>query len=164
MSNVVNIQNVQPQEIEVSNTQPQEISISQKQPQKLEITNHQQQVGFSNKGPQRIGVTNTLVVRIGDGVASVNGKIGDVMLDHRDVGAVPIELSILPQATDEQLNTVEKRQEGKVYIEINHTPSMVSIEQIKQLGTKTITVDTVNDNAVESLSAGDYIYLRKEKK
>lgn len=164
MSNVVTIQNKQPQEIGVNNTQPQEISISQKQPQRLQITNTQQQVEFSNKQPQRIGVVNSKVIRIGDGVASVNGKIGDVVLDHNDVGAVPTRLNILPQVTNEQLNTAQKRQEGKVYIEINHTPSMVSIEQIKQLGTKTITVDSLNDSSVATLSDGDYIYVRKEKK
>ena len=157
--------------ITVNNTQTQQVGISQKEPQKIQVTSDKQSViGVSNTAPEQLGVSprppqkivvgNTQQIRIG--VTSVNDKTGKVVINYADVGAVPIKLSILPQVTNDQLNTRSKRQEGKVYIEINNKPSTISLEQIKQLATKTLTVDSLDDSAISTLSDGDYIYLRKE--
>ena len=72
---------------------------------------------------------------------------------------VPKALSILPQATSEQL---KDRGTGRIYIDINGTPSFATLEQIKELNTRTICVDELSDNRINTLSDEDFILLRKD--
>ena len=75
---------------------------------------------------------------------------------------VPLELSILPQVTSEQIDASVEREKGKIYIDINDTPSYLTLQQIKELNTKTICVDDLADKKVGQLEAGDFVLLRGE--
>lgn len=77
-------------------------------------------------------------------------------------GKVPQVLSIFPQVVDDQINTSIEREKGKIYIDINNTPSYITLQQIKELNTKTICVNELLDGRVTALGAGDFVLLRKE--
>ena len=70
---------------------------------------------------------------------------------------VPKSLSILPQATSEQLRD---RKTSRIYIDIDGEASYATLEQIKDLNTKTILVDALSDNKIGELSNEDIILLR----
>lgn len=70
---------------------------------------------------------------------------------------VPKALSIFPQATSEQLR---ERKTSRIYIDINGKASYATLEQIKDLNTKTILVDALSDNKIFELSNEDIILLR----
>lgn len=70
---------------------------------------------------------------------------------------VPKLLSILPQATSEQLR---ERKTSRIYIDIDGKASYATLEQIKDLNTKTILVDALSDNKIGELSNEDIILLR----
>ena len=73
---------------------------------------------------------------------------------------VPKSLSILPQATDEQMS--KRRSEGKLYLDMGGMASYATLEQIKQLNTQTICVDELTDERINALSNDD-IFLLKER-
>lgn len=75
---------------------------------------------------------------------------------------VPKALSILPQITSEQLATVEAREKDKIYVLSGDTPSYATLEQLKELNTKTVFVDELSDTKIHKLSNEDIVMLRKE--
>ena len=77
-------------------------------------------------------------------------------------GKVPQVLSIFPQVAEEQIKTSIERKKGKIYIDINNKPSYITLQQIKELNTKTICADELADGSVTALGAGDFVLLRKE--
>ena len=82
----------------------------------------------------------------------------DIMLDTK----VPKELSILPQVNDEAVSSVQAREGVQVYVEVGDTPSYATLEQIKNLSTKTVFVDKLTDTKIERLSNEDIVMLKKE--
>lgn len=82
----------------------------------------------------------------------------EVVLDTK----VPKELSILPKISAEDIKNVEARENCKVYIEVGDTPSYATLEQLKDLNTKTLFVDELNDKEIHKLSNEDIVMLRKE--
>lgn len=75
---------------------------------------------------------------------------------------VPKALSILPNVSDEQLQETEVRQEGKIYVDMAGQPSYATLEQIKQLNTKTIFVDNLDDEQIKNLSDFDMIMVTEK--
>ena len=75
---------------------------------------------------------------------------------------IPKELSILPKVNSDGISSVEAREKGKVYIQIGDTPSYATLEQIKNLNTKTVFVDELTDNSITKLSNEDIVMLKKE--
>lgn len=82
----------------------------------------------------------------------------DIRLDTK----VPKELSILPQVNDEAVSSVQAREGVQIYIEVGDTPSYATLEQIKNLSTKTVFVDKLTDTKIERLSNEDIVMLKKE--
>lgn len=82
----------------------------------------------------------------------------DIRLDTK----VPKELSILPQVNDEAVSSVQAREGVQVYVEVGDTPSYATLEQIKNLSTKTVFVDKLTDTKIERLSNEDIVMLKKE--
>lgn len=82
----------------------------------------------------------------------------EVRLDTK----IPKELSILPQINSDDISTVKAREDGKVYIQIGDTPSHATLEQIKNLNTKTVFVDELTDKQITQLSNEDIVMLKKE--
>lgn len=75
---------------------------------------------------------------------------------------IPKELSILPQANSDDISSVKAREDGKVYIQIGDTPAYATLEQIKNLNTKTVFVDELTDKTITQLSNDDIVMLKKE--
>ena len=77
-------------------------------------------------------------------------------------GKVPKQLDILQKVVALDIDTVEKRQQGSLYIDVNGTPKYITLEQVKDLNTKILNVDSLDDTRISSLSDGDYVFLKKE--
>lgn len=75
---------------------------------------------------------------------------------------VPKELSILPQVKEEDISTAATRENAKIYIQAGDTPSYATLEQLKELNTKTVFVDKLSDTKIHKLSNEDIVMLRKE--
>lgn len=75
---------------------------------------------------------------------------------------VPKALSILPQVDEEDISTVTKRENTKIYVQAGDTPSYATLEQLKELNTKTVFVDELSDTKIHKLSNEDIVMLRKE--
>lgn len=75
---------------------------------------------------------------------------------------VPKALSILPKVTEEDISNVESREKAKIYVQAGDTPSYATIEQLKELNTKTVFVDELSDTKIHKLSNEDIVMLRKE--
>lgn len=74
---------------------------------------------------------------------------------------VPKSLTMLPQIDNTILETSDLRKKGLIYIDANGTAQHATLEQIKQLNTKTVCVDTLTDEKIKTLSNGDIILLRE---
>lgn len=75
---------------------------------------------------------------------------------------VPKALSILPNITPEDVSSVEERVKAKIYVQVGDTPSYATLEQLKELNTKTVFVDELSDTKIHKLSNEDIVMLRKE--
>lgn len=75
---------------------------------------------------------------------------------------VPKALSILPKVTPEDVSSVEEREKAKIYVQAGDTPSYATLEQLKELNTKTVFVDELSDTKIHKLSNEDIVMLRKE--
>ena len=75
---------------------------------------------------------------------------------------IPKELSILPQINSDDISTTKAREEGKIYIQIGDTPAYATLEQLKELNTKTVFVDKLSDTKITQLSNEDIVMLKKE--
>lgn len=75
---------------------------------------------------------------------------------------IPQDLSILPQVNSDDLSSVQARKGGKVYIQIDGAPAYATLEQIKELNTKTVFVDELTDTKIHQLSNEDIVMLKKE--
>lgn len=79
-----------------------------------------------------------------------------------DTNKVPKTLSILPQTSSESLSILNNRRNGKMFLDINGNATYVTVEQLKQLNTKIVSVDDLSDNRISGLSENDYVLLNKE--
>ena len=75
---------------------------------------------------------------------------------------VPKSLSVLTPIVDNQFNNVSARQSSKIYVDVDSSPRYATIEQIKQLNTKTIYVDKLSDGRISALSDEDIILLKED--
>jgi hypothetical protein len=74
---------------------------------------------------------------------------------------VPMALSILPQAEDEQFATSKMREMSRMFVDVDGSPSFVTLEQVKKLNTKTILAGSLTDNRIKTLSNDDIILLEE---
>lgn len=84
----------------------------------------------------------------------------DIELDTK----VPKILSILPQIQTETLSSVKMRDGSRIYVEVSGEPSYISLEQVKNLTTKTVFVDDLDDVKIQKLSNEDIVMLKRSKK
>lgn len=84
----------------------------------------------------------------------------DIELDAK----VPKILSILPQIQTETLSSVKTRDGSRIYVEVSGEPSYISLEQVKNLSTKTVFVDDLDDVKIQKLSNEDIVMLKRSKK
>lgn len=135
-------------EITAGNTPIQEIEISVEGPsgQTIDINNQDipgKKIEIFSPGCQSLDISSICPFR----------RELQIEIDSK----VPKALSIFPQATSEQLR---ERKTSRIYIDINGKASYATLEQIKDLNTKTILVDALSDNKIGDLSDEDIILLR----
>ena len=84
----------------------------------------------------------------------------DVELDTK----VPKVLSILPQIQTETLSSAKAREGGRIYVEVSGESSYINLEQLKNMTTKTVFVDDLDDTKIQKLSNEDIVMLKRSKK
>ena len=131
------------QSIGVSNAIKQRVDVAPIPPQKIEISDANDSAG---------GIEITHLWHI------AKMREFEIALDTK----VPKSLSILPQVNSDELSTPTAREGSKVYLQVGETPSFATLEQIKQLNTKTVFVDELSDTQVHHLSNEDIVMLKKE--
>lgn len=114
-------------------------------------------ITVKNAMPNRITVNNDVSDRITIetespriGVTSINGMTGDVLLDATSIGAVPQRLSTFP--------TITGFRQGSVYVDSNKQGFRMSLQSIKDMNTKILNCDTIDNADFSTLNVGDYIY------
>lgn len=143
--------------INVENSVIQEIDISShKEEQKIVLANVENQKIILNNKTENIDIqieNANPVQKITIGVSGYTEKDFKLL--------VPRALSILPEAQFSQFSTADKRNTSRIYIDIDGKASYTTIEQLKQLNTKTILVDTLSDDKISDLSSGDFALLEE---
>ncbi len=108
---------------------------------------------------EEIPVVNSFPMqKITVGIPENTNSDYEIALDSK----VPKALSVLSPIVEGQFNTLNARQNSRVYIDINNQPRYATIEQIKSLNTKVLFVDGLNDNRIYSLSSEDIILLKED--
>lgn len=70
---------------------------------------------------------------------------------------VPLRLSIMPSVQD---TGTSFRQRASIYVDSNGSSRRMSLQQVKEMNTKILDVDNVDEADMSKLTAGDYIYSR----
>lgn len=144
-------------DIKVSSNQSVDVS-TQKATQEIQILNlPKQDIAISINESQNIDILNANPYQKVEVVPPWTTRSEAEGLKIAIDSKVPKALNILPQATSEQLR---ERKTSRIYIDINGEASFATLEQIKDLNTKTILVDALSDNKIGELSNEDIILLR----
>ena len=131
------------QSIQIVNLPEQDISISLQETQNVDIL---------NANPyQKIDVVTPWTTR-------AEYKELLIAIDSK----VPKALNLLPQAESKNFSIKEARDKSRIYVDIAGKASFATMEQIKELNTKTIFVDRLTDEKIQTLSNEDIILLREE--
>ena len=64
------------------------------------------------------------------------------------------------QITPSLLATNEQRAKSFLYVNHNDTPMALSVEQVKNLGTKILAIESFDDTAIQYLSNNDYLLFK----
>lgn len=142
------------------------INIENKTLQKIDISSEleEQKIVLDNIKEQKIVLANTESIDIQIANANPVQKISIGVSGYTEKDfelLVPRALSILPDAQFSQFGTSENRHKSRIYIEIDGKASHTTLEQLKQLNTKTILVDTLGDSKIKDLSSGDFALLKE---
>lgn len=78
-------------------------------------------------------------------------RIGVTEANH-----VPLRLSIFEEITETP--TIQLRQKANLYVDVDNESKRISLEQIKDMNTKILSVDSVEEADFNKLSVGDFIY------
>ena len=138
----ININSNSAQEIIIANTPYQQIDISVDEPQEVDILNEPDQL--------------IDVLPIWPSLTQIDELALEISTK------VPKALDILPRISSAELSTLAARETSRIYIQVGEVPSFATLEQIKELNTKTVFVDRLSDTKVHNLSNEDIIMLRKE--
>ena len=149
--------------IDVLVAKNQNIEVGSKGVQSIEIQNApEQQIDVRISASQEINIFNTTAEQFIDVTALMLSASDAKDIELAIQSKVPMALSILPQVERNGLGTIASREASKIYIQVGEVPSFATLEQIKELNTKTIFVDNLTDSQVYRLSNEDIIMLRKE--
>lgn len=148
--------------IDVKNSSNQNINITSKQKQVISVTNEtDQEIEITIPPTQEVDVVSNPDQHIE--VLPLWPSMSDVReLEIAINSKVPKVLNILPQVESGKLSTIEARTNSQIYIQVGDVPSFATLEQLKELNTKTIYVDKLTDSKIYNLSYDDIVMLRKE--
>lgn len=75
-----------------------------------------------------------------------------------DINAVPTRLNVLNSASTAKAD----RQTARLYVDSNGQNTQITLQQVKDLGTKIVSVESEEDvdGVLSDLDAGDYIYVK----
>lgn len=147
---MINIENSAVQSIGISSViNPQRIVVKNIDEQNITITEkyENRDIEIRQECPQKISISMTCPCKV-DVAIAIESK-------------VPKDLSFLSKAADSAFNTIIAREKSLIYVDIDGSASYTTLEQIKQLGTKVLLVDDLEDSKIEKLSYGDFVALKE---
>lgn len=115
------------------------------------------------------GKTNYQDIEISNTECSNNIKISMPCPCKKDIAValdqmVPKSLSLLPTVTTEELQELDVRESGRIYVDLDGTQKAITLEELKKMNTKTIIVDEISDDRVRQLADYDFILVKQKVK
>lgn len=104
-------------------------------------------------------VTDAILSLSTNVVNSINGMSGVVEIDYSDVGAVSANLSIYPTSTANL--TPSARDKANIYIDDSGVSGKISLQQIKNMSTKILSTNSLQDSEINNLDTNDYVFKKE---
>ena len=75
--------------------------------------------------------------------------------------AIPKSLSLFPHISEAEILDTDARSKGKIFVDLDGKESVVTLDDLKKMNTKTLLVDDISDKQVDLLSEYDFILVSK---
>lgn len=105
------------------------------------------------------GVKTRIVANVGSVEANLRTQIKNVTAGI--AGRLVPSSKYIPLRLGDLKKTDGFLQGGMTYVDDGKTAYRLSLASIKDMNTKIVTVDDINDVDFDKLSAGDYVYIKK---
>lgn len=157
-------------QLDVGSEETTNISVSQPEATKLNIDNYAlinmtditivQKMG---QDPEVVmsqkAVTDAILSLSSNVVNSINGMQGVVEIGYSDVGAISANLSIYPTSTANL--TPSARDKANIYIDDSGVSKKMSLQQIKNMSTKILSTNSLQDSEINNLDTNDYVFKKE---
>lgn len=157
-------------QLDVGSEETTNISVSQPEATRLSVDNYAL-INMTNitivqntgQDPEVVmsqkAVTDAILALSTNVVNSINGMSGVVEIDYSDVGAVSANLSIYPTSTaDLKIGT---REAANIYIDDSGVSKKMSLQQIKNMSTKILSTNSLQDSEINNLDTNDYVFKKE---
>lgn len=157
-------------QLDVGSEETTNISVSQPEATRLSVDNYAL-INMTNitivqntgQDPEVVmsqkAVTDAILALSTNVVNSINGMSGVVEIDYSDVGAVSANLSIYPTSTaDLKIGT---REAANIYIDDSGVSKKISLQQIKNMSTKILSTNSLQDSEINNLDTNDYVFKKE---
>lgn len=104
-------------------------------------------------------VTDAILSLSSNVVNSINGMQGVVEIGYSDVGAVSANLSIYPTSTADL--TIGTREAANIYIDDSGVSKKISLQQVKNMATKILSTNSLQDSKINNLDTDDYVFKKE---
>lgn len=157
-------------QLDVGSEETTNISVSQPEATRLSVDNYAL-INMTNitivqntgQDPEVVmsqkAVTDAILALSTNVVNSINGMSGVVEIDYSDVGAVSANLSIYPTSTADL--TIGTREAANIYIDDSGVSKKMSLQQIKNMSTKILSTNSLQDSEINNLDTDDYVFKKE---
>lgn len=157
-------------QLDVGSEETTNISVSQPEATRLSVDNYAL-INMTNitivqntgQDPEVVmsqkAVTDAILALSTNVVNSINGMSGVVEIDYSDVGAVSANLSIYPTSTADL--TIGTREAANIYIDDSGVSKKISLQQIKNMSTKILSTNSLQDSEINNLDTDDYVFKKE---
>lgn len=157
-------------QLDVGSEETTNISVSQPEATRLSVDNYAL-INMTNitivqntgQDPEVVmsqkAVTDAILALSTNVVNSINGMSGVVEIDYSDVGAVSANLSIYPTSTADL--TIGTREAANIYIDDSGVSKKMSLQQIKNMSTKILSTNSLQDSEINNLDTNDYVFKKE---
>lgn len=157
-------------QLDVGSEETTNISVSQPEATRLSVDNYAL-INMTNitivqntgQDPEVVmsqkAVTDAILSLSSNVVNSINGMQGVVEIGYSDVGAVSANLSIYPTSTADL--TIGTREAANIYIDDSGVSKKMSLQQIKNMSTKILSTNSLQDSEINNLDTDDYVFKKE---
>ena len=157
-------------QLDVGSEETTNISVSQPEATRLSVDNYAL-INMTNitivqntgQDPEVVmsqkAVTDAILSLSSNVVNSINGMHGVVEIGYSDVGAISANLSIYPTSTANL--TPSARDKANIYIDDSGVSKKISLQQIKNMSTKILSTNSLQDSEINNLDTNDYVFKKE---